>query len=256
MVDAAGAPLTVAIAVSAAAGAVSFASPCVLPLVPGYLAFASGFSGAATTGAGATGRRQAGRGLVLVASVLFVLGFAAFFTLLGGAFGRLGAALAEHRQLVGAVGGVLVLAMGLFLLGVMRPAAFERDVRAVSRVHRAGLLGAFPLGVVFAAGWTPCIGPTLAAILALTTADGGASAARGATLAFAYAMGLGLPFVLIGLLLDRGVGAVTALRRHSARIERTGGAVLVAVGVLLVTGLWDRVLTSLQPAISGFTPAL
>jgi cytochrome c-type biogenesis protein len=249
MVDAAGAPLTVAIAVSAAAGVVSFASPCVLPLVPGYLAFASGLSGARSQ----TGR---GRGTVLLASVLFVLGFAVFFTVLGGAFGGLGRAVAEHRQLVGALGGVLVIAMGLFLLGVLRPAVMEQEVRAMSRVRRGGLLGAFPLGLVFAAGWTPCIGPTLAAILTLTAADGGASPARGATLAFAYALGLGIPFIVIGGLLDRGPGVLGRLRRHSLRLERAGGAVLVLVGILLVTGLWDRVLTSLQPAISGFTPAL
>lgn len=251
MVDAAAAPLTVAIAVSAAAGAVSFASPCVLPLVPGYLAFASGLSGA--RGQSSTARA---RGTVLAASVLFVLGFAVFFTLLGGAFGGLGGALAEHRQLVGALGGVLVIAMGLFLLGVLRPAVMEQEVRALSLVRRGGLLGAFPLGIVFAAGWTPCIGPTLAAILTLTAADGSASPVRGATLAFAYALGLGLPFIVIGAVLDRGVGALASLRRHSLRLERAGGAVLVVVGVLLVTGLWDRVLTSIQPAISGFTPAL
>jgi cytochrome c-type biogenesis protein len=249
MVDAAGAPLTVAIAVSAAAGVVSFASPCVLPLVPGYLAFASGLSGARSPG----GR---GRGTVLLASVLFVLGFAVFFTVLGGAFGGLGRAVAEHRQLVGALGGVLVIAMGLFLLGVLRPAVMEQEARAMSRVRRGGLLGAFPLGLVFAAGWTPCIGPTLAAILTLTAADGGASPARGATLAFAYALGLGIPFIVIGGLLDRGPGVLARLRRHSLRLERAGGAVLVLVGILLVTGLWDRVLVSLQPAISGFTPAL
>lgn len=249
MVDAAGAPLTVAIAVSAAAGAVSFASPCVLPLVPGYLAFASGLSGA-DVGAG---RR---RGTVLTASLLFVLGFAVFFTLLGGAFGGLGRVLAEHRQLVGALGGVLVIAMGLFLLGVLRPAVMEQEARALSRLRRGGLLGAFPLGVVFAAGWTPCIGPTLAAILTLTAADGDASPARGATLAFAYAVGLGAPFILIGGLLDRGTGVLQRLRRHSLRLERAGGAVLVLVGVLLVTGLWDRVLLALAPAVSGFTPAL
>jgi cytochrome c-type biogenesis protein len=248
MVDAAGAPLTVAIAVSAAAGVVSFASPCVLPLVPGYLAFASGLSGARSGGRG--------RGTVLLASVLFVLGFAVFFTVLGGAFGGLGRAVAEHRQLVGALGGVLVIAMGLFLLGVLRPAVMEQEARAISRVRRGGLLGAFPLGLVFAAGWTPCIGPTLAAILTLTAADGGASPVRGATLAFAYALGLGIPFIVIGGLLDRGSGVLARLRRHSLRIERAGGAVLVLVGVLLVTGLWDRVLTSLQPAIDGFTPAL
>jgi cytochrome c-type biogenesis protein len=248
VVDAAGAPLTVALAVSAAAGAVSFASPCVLPLVPGYLAFASGLAGAK----GGAGRR----GTVLAASALFVLGFAVFFTVLGGAFGGLGRAVSEHRQLVGALGGVLVIAMGLFLLGVLRPAVMERDVRALSRVRRGGLLGAFPLGLVFAAGWTPCIGPTLAAILALTAADGSASPVRGATLAFAYAVGLGVPFLIVGALLDRGAGVLARLRVNSLRLERAGGAVLVVVGVLLVTGVWDRVLTSLQPAISGFTPAL
>lgn len=247
MVDAATAPLTVALAVSAAAGLVSFASPCVLPLVPGYVAFASGLSGAC-------GSR--GRATVLTGSALFVLGFAVFFTLLGGAFGGLGRAVAEHRQLVGALGGVLVIAMGLFLLGVLRPAVMEQEARALSRVRRTGLLGAFPLGLVFAAGWTPCIGPTLAAILTLTAADGAASPARGATLAFAYAMGLGVPFIVIGGLLDRGVGVLARVRRHSLHLERVGGAVLVLVGVLLVTGLWDRVLTSLQPAITGFTPVL
>ena len=248
MVDAAGAPLTVALAVSVAAGVVSFASPCVLPLVPGYLAFASGLAGA---------REGAGRrGTVLAASALFVLGFAVFFTVLGGAFGGLGRAVAEHRQLVGALGGVLVIAMGLFLLGVLRPAVMERDVRALSRVRRGGLLGAFPLGVVFAAGWTPCIGPTLAAILTLTAADGAASPLRGATLAFAYAVGLGVPFLVVGALLDRGAGVLARLRIHSHRLERAGGAVLVLVGVLLVTGVWDRVLLALQPAISGFTPVL
>jgi cytochrome c-type biogenesis protein len=250
VLDAANAPLTLAIAVSAAAGTVSFASPCVLPLVPGYLAFASGLSAARD---GGTAR---GRGTVLAASVLFVLGFAVFFTLLGGAFGGLGRALSEHRQLVGALGGVLVIAMGLFLLGILRPAVMEQEARALSLVRRGGLLGAFPLGLVFAAGWTPCIGPTLAAILTLTAADGAASPARGAALAFAYAVGLGLPFIVVGLLLDRGVSALARLRRHSVRLERAGGAALVLVGVLLVTGLWDRVLISLQPAISGFTPAL
>jgi cytochrome c-type biogenesis protein len=248
-VEAVEAPLAVAIAVSAAAGAVSFASPCVLPLVPGYLGFASGLSGAQSTGARA-------RWTVLAGSALFVLGFAVFFTLLGGAFGGLGRALAEHRQLVGAVGGVLVIAMGLFLLGVLRPTALQQDVRALSLVRRGGLLGAFPLGVVFAAGWTPCIGPTLAAILTLTAAEDSASPTRGATLAFAYALGLGVPFLVLGAMLDRGAGLLSRVRRHSQSLERAGGVVLVLVGVLLVTGLWDALLTTLQPAISGFTPAL
>ena len=250
MLDPGAAPLAGAVAVSLLAGLVSFASPCVLPLVPGYLAFASGVA-ATTPAAGARAR-----GTALLASGLFVLGFAAFFTLLGGAFGSLGRLLAEHRQLVGALGGVLVLGMGLFLLGVLRPPAMERDVRALSLVRRGGLLSAFPLGVVFGAGWTPCIGPTLAAILTLTATDGAASARRGAALAFSYAVGLGLPFILVGVALDRSVAGLAVLRRHSLQLERVGGAVLVAVGVLLVTGLWDRVLVALQPAVSGFTPVL
>jgi len=249
VLDAATSPLAIGIAVSAAAGAVSFASPCVLPLVPGYLAFASGLSGA--TRNGPAGSRRT----VLLASVLFVLGFALFFTLLGGAFGGLGRQLAEHRQLVGAVGGVLVLAMGLFLLGVLRPRVMEQEARALS-LARGGLAGAFPLGVVFAAGWTPCIGPTLAAILTLTAVDGQASPTRGAVLAFAYAMGLGAPLIVVGVLLERGTGAVARLRRHSLRLERAGGAALTLVGVLLVTGLWDRLIISIQPAVTGFTPAL
>lgn len=250
MPDAATAPFLAALAVSVAAGTVSFASPCVLPLVPGYLAFASGLAGA-NSGPGGAGRRT-----VLAASLLFVLGFAVFFTLLGGAFGGLGRTLSGHREAVGLVGGAVVLGMGLFLLGLLRPAALEREGRALRLVRRGGLATAFPLGVVFGAGWTPCIGPTLAAILAISAAEGGASPARGATLAFAYAMGLGAPFVLVGLLLDREARSVLALRRHSRAIERTGGALLVLVGLLLVTGLWDRVLLALQPLITDFTPVL
>ncbi len=248
--DVASAPLLLAAVVSAAAGAVSFASPCVLPLVPGYLAFVSGLSGAQVDRDGARAR-----GTVLAGTSLFVLGFAVFFTLIGGAFGALGGELAAHRQVVGVVGGLLVLAMGLFLLGVFRPTRMEGELR-LPLVRRAGLLGAFSLGLVFGAGWTPCIGPTLATILTLSAAGGGASAGRGAVLAFCYSIGLGLPFVGIGLLLSKGVAAVSWLRRRSLGIERAGGAMLVVIGLLLVSGLWDRVLLSIQPFVSGFTPAL
>jgi cytochrome c-type biogenesis protein len=135
------------------------------------------------------------RGAVVAGAGLFVLGFAVFFTLIGGAFGALGAALAAQRESLGRIGGVLVAGLGLFLLGVWRPRRLERKRRAVGLVRRGGLLAAFPLGMVFGAGWTPCIGPTQTAILTLSTVGQDASAARGAVLAFAYAVGLGLPFL-------------------------------------------------------------
>ena len=244
-------PLLVAASVSVAAGAVSFASPCVLPLVPGYLAFVSGLSGAQIDQGGAKARRT-----VLAGSALFVLGFAVFFTLIGGAFGAVGRQLAAQRQVVGIVGGVLVLVLGLFLLGVIRPQRLQGEARALGLARRTGLLGAFPLGIVFGAGWTPCIGPTLASILTLSAAGHGTNAARGAALGFCYALGLGLPFVAVGLLLGKGVTAVGALRRHSLALERLGGALLVTLGLLLVTGLWDHLLLALRPAVTGFTPSL
>jgi cytochrome c-type biogenesis protein len=252
--DVASGSLVVAAAISIAAGAVSFASPCVLPLVPGYLAFVSGLSGADLAGQ-VEGRRPA-RGAVVAGAGLFVLGFAAFFTLIGGAFGALGQVLVAQRGLLGRLGGILVAALGLFLLGVWRPQRLERERRALGLVRRGGLLAAFPLGVVFGAGWTPCIGPTLAAILTLTTVGQDTSPARGAVLAFAYALGLGVPFLLIAVALRSGMGAVRRLRRHARTVERLSGALLVVVGVLLVTGLWDRFIALLQPLIGGFQTPL
>jgi cytochrome c-type biogenesis protein len=244
-------PLLAAATISLAAGAVSFASPCVLPLVPGYLGFVSGLSGADLDEGNGRSRAAAVAG-----AFLFVAGFATFYTLVGSAFGSFGAALATHRAIVGRVGGVLVIAMGAFLLGLWRPRVLESDTRAFSAIGRRGLAAAFPLGVVFAAGWSPCIGPTLAGILALGSVGTGASAARGAFLAFLYAVGLGVPFILVALLLRRGVAAVAFLRRHAVAIERFGGALLVVVGLLLVTGLWDHAMTALRPMIGSFTPRI
>jgi cytochrome c-type biogenesis protein len=252
--DVASGSLVVAAAISVAAGAVSFASPCVLPLVPGYLAFVSGLSGADLADQ-VEGRRPA-RGAVVAGAGLFVLGFVIFFTLIGGAFGALGQVLIAQRGLLGRLGGILVAALGLFLLGVWRPQRLERERRALRLVHRGGLLAAFPLGVVFGAGWTPCIGPTLAAILTLTTVGQDTSPARGAVLAFAYALGLGVPFLLIAVAIRRGMGAVRRLRRHARMVERLGGVLLVVVGVLLVSGLWERFIVLLQPLIGGFQTPL
>ena len=244
-------PLLAAAVISLAAGAVSFASPCVLPLVPGYLGFVSGLSGADMEEGSTRSRATA-----LAGSLLFVAGFATFYTLAGSAFGGFGAALATHKVILGRIGGVLVIAMGAFLLGLWRPRALETDTRAFSAIGKRGIAAAFPLGVVFGAGWTPCIGPTLTGILTLGSVGTGASAARGAFLAFLYAVGLGVPFVLVALLLRRGVAAVAVLRRHAIAIERFGGAMLVVVGLLLVTGLWEDAITALRPMIGNFTPRI
>jgi cytochrome c-type biogenesis protein len=139
---------------------------------------------------------------------------------------------------------------------VWRPRRLERERRALGLVRRGGLLAAFPLGVVFGAGWTPCIGPTLAAILTLTAVGEDASPARGAVLAFAYAVGLGVPFLGVAVALRGGLGALRLLRGRSILVERVGGAMLLAVGVLLVTGLWDRFIVQLQPLVGGFRTPL
>ena len=248
---AASGPLLVAVGVSMAAGAVSFATPCVLPLVPGYLAFVSGMSGREASREAVAARHH--RSGAIGGAVLFVLGFTTVFTLLGGAFGALGQTLSTHRQLIEVIGGVLVIGMGLFMLGVLRPPALQRDVRALSFIRRGGLLTAFPLGVVFGAGWTPCLGPTLAGILTLSTAGEHASPARGATLAFAYSLGLGVPLLLLAVGVSHAVRAVAFLRLHARAVERVGGGLLTLVGVLLVTGLWDAALNQLRPLLGHFT---
>lgn len=268
-------PLLAAVAVSATAGAISFATPCVLPLVPGYLAFVSGLTGVgATATARPIGDRQAhglgdpertGRGATaselapprpprasVIGASLFVLGFTAVFTLLGGAFGAAGQALAAHRQLIEIFGGLLMIAMGLFMLGVLRAPGLQRDSRPWQVIPRGGLLTAFPLGVVFGAGWTPCIGPTLASILTLSAA-GHASAARGAVLAASYALGLGMPLILLAVGVHRVVRGVAFLRRHTRQVELAGGTLLLIVGVLLVTGLWSGSLNALRPWLGHFT---
>jgi len=146
--------------------------------------------------------------------------------------------------------------MGAFLLGAWRPRRLEADTRAFGAFHRPGIVAAFPLGLVFGAGWSPCIGPTLAGIITLNSVGTDASAARGAFLAFVYALGLGVPFILVALLMRRGLAAVAFLRGHAVAIERFGGVLLIVVGVLLVTGLWQHAVAALQPLIGRFTPAI
>ncbi|PSO46939.1 MAG: cytochrome C biogenesis protein ResC [Actinobacteria bacterium QS_8_72_14] len=234
----------VAAAVAIAAGVVSFASPCVLPLVPGYLSYMTGLS-AAELGQGSAGRMR-----VLAGASLFVLGFAVPITLLGFVGGQIGTLL--HSTGWRAALGLLVVAFGVMLSGVVPWQWLGGERRVSGQAVDGGVLGALPLGFVFGVGWVPCVGPALAAILTLTAATGGA-AIRGGALAFVYALGLGVPFVLLGLAFHRAGGALALLRRHAVLVQRLGGVLLIAVGLAIATGLWSQLIRLLQPIIGGWT---
>jgi cytochrome c-type biogenesis protein len=231
--QAASGSLLLAVPVALLAGLVSFFSPCVIPLLPGYLSYATGLSGADL--------EQARRGRMLLGSVLFVLGFSVVFVALGTLSGALGSWLVTWRRELTVTLGVLVIVLGLAFAGLVP--LLQRDWR-VHRVPAVGLAAAPALGFLFGLGWTPCIGPTLAAITTLSINE--ATAGRGALLSAIYALGLGLPFVLAGLAYRRALGAFGWVRRHQLWVTRTGGLMLVAVGVLLVTGWWDQAVTWLQ----------
>jgi cytochrome c-type biogenesis protein len=231
--------LLLAMPVAAAAGFVSFASPCVLPLVPGYLSYVSGVSGQDVEHGG----RQVGR--VLAGVALFVLGFSLVFVALGATLGALTSWLLTNRGLITRVAGVVVIVMGLFLAGVVKPGFLYKERRLRADRVPGGLAGALPLGMVFGLGWTPCIGPTLGAVLGLA-AVGGGGVGRGAVLLFAYSLGLGVPFLIAALGLRGAVGRFPALRRRFRLFEVAGGGMLVVIGLLLVTGLWDSLLNQLR----------
>ncbi|MGZ6827060.1 MAG: cytochrome c biogenesis CcdA family protein [Mycobacteriales bacterium] len=238
-------PVLVALPVAALAGLVSFLSPCVLPLVPGYLSYVTGLTG--TDLAAEEERRVSGR--VLLGASLFVLGFSAVFVSEGAFFGGLGARLLEHQRVVDVVLGLLTVVLGLAFLGMVP--GLQREVR-VHRLPKAGLAGAPLLGVLFGVGWTPCLGPTLGAVQALAFRD--ASAGRGAFLTFGYCLGLGVPFLLTALAFRRALGAFAAVKRHYALVLRLGGGMLVVIGLLLVSGLWGQLVLQLQGTVNGYTP--
>jgi cytochrome c-type biogenesis protein len=231
--------LLLAVPVALVAGLVSFFSPCVVPLLPGYLSYATGLSG--------VDLEQARRGRMLLGSFLFVLGFSFVFIAYGALFGSLGNWLIDYRSQISFVLGLFTILVGVAFVGLVP--VLQRDLR-VHRVPAVGLAAAPLLGVLFAVGWTPCIGPTLSAVQALAVNEG--TAVRGATLSLAYSLGLGIPFLVAGLAFRRSLGAIRWVRRHQAWVTRLGGAMLIAVGLLLVTGLWDQWVVDLQSWIGGF----
>jgi cytochrome c-type biogenesis protein len=277
-------PLLLAIPVAAAAGAVTFLSPCCLPLVPGYLAYITGMSGAdataapagelgsegtagdeaeaeaggsvttrARTTAAAPAARHTGR--TVAGTALFVVGFSAVFALAGLAVGGLGQLFGGHDSTITRVLGGVTILLGLLFFGAFDRFMFAGRVFKPSAMPRAGLAGAPLLGVLFGIGWTPCIGPTLSAVLLLSAQSG--TAARGAFLAFVYGLGLGIPFLIVALAFTRVVNLLSFFKRNARTVSRIGGVLLVAVGLLEVTGAWTSAIDWLHTHwISSYNPPL
>jgi cytochrome c-type biogenesis protein len=266
-------PLLLAIPVAAAAGAVTFLSPCCLPLVPGDLAYITGMSGTDSTegdgaavatvdadadasvagsAGGVTTRARTSapapadppRGRAVVGAMLFVLGFAAVYSLIGLAAGGVGQLLQTHVDGITQVLGGVTIVLGLLFFGAFDRFMFAGRIFKPSFTPKAGLAGAPLLGVMFGVGWTPCIGPTLGVVLTLSAASG--TAARGAFLCFIYGLGLGLPFILVAAIFQRLVGVLGFFKRNARMVSRIGGALLVIVGLLEVTGAWTTAIIWLK----------
>jgi cytochrome c-type biogenesis protein len=247
--------LIAALPLALLAGLVSFASPCILPLVPGYLAYVGGIAsvpnGVMNGAMNGASRRRRDVGRLLLGVTLFILGFSLVFVAYGAAFGALGSWLLQWQGIITRILGVIVIVMGLVFVGQF---AFLQRTAKLPISPATGLVGAPVLGIVFGIGWTPCMGPTLAAILSLSLDS--ASPWRGALLALVYCLGLGIPFLLVALGLSWVTGSVAFLRRHIRAINVTGGVMLVIIGVLMVSGLWTQWIYELQAVISGFVPTI
>jgi cytochrome c-type biogenesis protein len=238
--------LLLALPLALAAGLVSFLSPCVLPLVPGYLSYVTGLSAAEVFDEAA--RR---RGRLVAGALLFVAGFTFVFVSAGVLLGGFGSFLIANQLVLQRVLGSLTIVLGLVFVGGLP--WLQRDLRVHTR-PAVGLVGAPVLGMLFGLGWTPCIGPTLGAVMALGIDSG--TAARGGLLAVAYCLGLGLPFVVTALAFGRAMTMFGWVRRHHVWVMRAGGLMLVTIGILLVTGAWNDIVTSMRIWVTGFTPAV
>ncbi|NLU80168.1 cytochrome c biogenesis protein CcdA [Micromonospora sp. HNM0581] len=270
-------PLLLALGAAALAGLVSFLSPCVLPLMPGYLSYVTGLAGAdleggnagkgtrstsavevghlpdaSGAGGGGTGTAVRGRagvapavqGRVLAGTLLFIAGFTVVFTATAVLFSGVGRVFFDHERTLEIIVGGFIVVLGLGYVGVLP--GFQREFR-INRLPAAGLLGAPVLGAVFALSWVPCTGPTLAAVLGMATTSGQTD--RAVVLAVAYCLGLGLPFVVFGLGFNRLLGVFRTVRRHSRWVTRVGGALLILIGLALVTGGWTNVVIWLQTTV-------
>jgi cytochrome c-type biogenesis protein len=228
-------PLLFAAGVAALVGVVGFLSPCVLPLVPGYLSYVAGLSG--------DGTRPSQRRMALGA-LLFVLGFTVIFVLQGVLFGQLGAAISDHRQALERIMGVVTIVLGIVFLGGI--GLLQREIKW-HRLPQPGLIGAPLLGATFGLAWTPCLTPTFTAVYTLSAVQG--TAGRGALLMFFYCLGLGIPFILVALGFGWVSSALGFVRRHRRVISGVGGVLLIGIGVLLVSGAWDHLINVLRSHI-------